>query len=50
VRGEWIPDRESIIARIGELVHSGDRVIVMGARDDTLPVFARQILECLKKD
>ncbi len=49
VRGEWVPTRESIINRITEIANSGDRIIVMGARDDTLPVFARQILESLKK-
>lgn len=48
VRGEWIPTREAIITRLKDMARSGDRIIVMGARDDTLPLFARDILESLK--
>ena len=44
---EHIPAREDCGARIAELARPGDRIVVMGARDDTLSVFARSILERL---
>jgi len=37
--------REDCGNRILELARSGDRILVMGARDDTLSVFARDILD-----
>ena len=36
--------RDEIIPFLKEKLQSGDRVIVMGARDDTLTDYARQIL------
>ena len=44
---EHIPDREDCGARIVELAQPGDRIVVMGARDDTLSGFARSILAAL---
>jgi UDP-N-acetylmuramate--alanine ligase len=44
---EYIPSREGCGARIVELARPGDRVVVMGARDDTLTSFAKNLLERL---
>jgi UDP-N-acetylmuramate--alanine ligase len=38
------PSREDALRRVIERARGGDRVVVMGARDDTLPSFAREIL------
>lgn len=43
-RAEYIERREDIVARLVEEARDGDRIIVMGARDDSLTVFARDIL------
>jgi UDP-N-acetylmuramate--alanine ligase len=43
-RAEYIPSREDCGKRIVELARPGDRVAVMGARDDSLTQFAREIL------
>lgn len=43
-KAEYIPAREDCAARIVALARPGDRVVVMGARDDTLTTFAREIL------
>jgi len=41
---EHIPARADCAARIAELAQSGDRIVIMGARDDTLSLFARDLL------
>lgn len=41
---EHIPSREDCGARIAELARPGDRIVIMGARDDTLTDFARSLL------
>jgi len=41
---EYIPSRDDCGDRIVELVRPGDRIVVMGARDDTLTAFAKDIL------
>ncbi len=41
---EHIPTREDCGQRIAEIARPGDRVVIMGARDDTLTVFARDLL------
>ena len=41
---EYLPTREQCGARMLELAKPGDRVVIMGARDDTLSVFARDLL------
>jgi UDP-N-acetylmuramate--alanine ligase len=46
-RAEHIPEREACGERIVELARPGDRVVVMGARDDTLTAFARKVLASL---
>ncbi len=43
-RAEYVPAREDCGARIVELAQPGDRVVVMGARDDTLTTFAEGLL------
>ena len=47
-RAEHIPSREDCAARIAEIARPGDRVVVMGARDDTLSQFARDLLTSLR--
>lgn len=44
---EYIPARAECGRRIAELARPGDRVVIMGARDDTLTVFAREVLAAL---
>ena len=44
---EYIPTRDGCGARIRELAQPGDRVVVMGARDDTLTEFAESLLQGL---
>ncbi len=41
---EHIPAREDCATRITALAQPGDRVVIMGARDDTLTVFAKDLL------
>ena len=41
---EHIPDRAACADRMVALARPGDRIVVMGARDDTLTAFARDIL------
>ncbi|HQA19164.1 MAG TPA: Mur ligase family protein, partial [Novosphingobium sp.] len=43
-RAEYIPAREDCATRIAALARPGDRVVIMGARDDTLTLFARDLL------
>lgn len=44
-----LADRAACGERIVAMARSGDRIIVMGARDDTLPAFAAEILERFKQ-
>ncbi len=48
-RAAFMPDREAIAQRFVEEARPGDRVVVMGARDDTLTEFAREVLEGIGK-
>lgn len=41
---EHVPDRADCGARIAEIAREGDRIVIMGARDDTLSTFARDLL------
>jgi UDP-N-acetylmuramate--alanine ligase len=43
-RAEHIPLREAAGSRLIELAQPGDRIVVMGARDDTLSAFATSLL------
>lgn len=47
-RAEALPDRPACGKRLLELARPGDRVVVMGARDDTLSQFAAELLERIK--
>ncbi|MDG6078351.1 UDP-N-acetylmuramate--alanine ligase [Erythrobacter litoralis] len=44
---EYIPTRKAVEDRIVNLAGPGDRIVIMGARDDTLSDFARGIYERL---
>ncbi len=46
---EALPTREACGDRLIELARPGDRIIVMGARDDTLSVFAATLLDRLTR-
>ena len=46
-QAEHIPARDDCAARIVQLARPGDRVVIMGARDDTLALFARNLLGAL---
>jgi UDP-N-acetylmuramate--alanine ligase len=48
-QAEHIPAREECGNRIVELAQPGDRIVIMGARDDTLSAFAADILARLVK-
>ena len=43
-RAQYIPTREGCGERVLELARPGDRIVVMGARDDTLTEFASGLL------
>ena len=45
---EYIPAREDCGERIVELAKPGDRIVIMGARDDTLSAFAADVLARLQ--
>ena len=44
---EYMPSREDCGGRILEIAQPGDRIVVMGARDDTLTQFAKDLLQRL---
>ncbi|WP_088309632.1 glutamate ligase domain-containing protein [Novosphingobium sp. B 225] len=46
-RAEYVPLREVCADRIVQIARPGDRIVVMGARDDTLTQFARDLLNRL---
>jgi UDP-N-acetylmuramate--alanine ligase len=48
-QAEYIPDREECGNRIVALAMPGDRIVIMGARDDTLSGFAADVLARLVK-
>ena len=43
-KAQYLPTREDCATRIAQIARPGDRVVVMGARDDTLTLFARDLL------
>jgi UDP-N-acetylmuramate--alanine ligase len=49
-KAEYIPTREDCGRRTLEIARPGDRIVVMGARDDTLTDFAKSILARLDAD
>jgi UDP-N-acetylmuramate--alanine ligase len=44
---EHIPERARCGRRLAELARPGDRIVIMGARDDTLSQFARDLLAAI---
>jgi UDP-N-acetylmuramate--alanine ligase len=46
-RAEHIPERPDAGRRLAALARAGDRILVMGARDDSLSQFAEEVLESL---
>ena len=46
-QAEHIPTRDACGERLIEIAQRGDRIIVMGARDDTLSAFAQSLLDRL---
>ncbi|MEL6738936.1 MAG: UDP-N-acetylmuramate--alanine ligase, partial [Pseudomonadota bacterium] len=44
---QHIPTREACGDRLVELAQAGDRIVIMGARDDTLSTFAKSVFERL---
>ncbi|QPD00228.1 glutamate ligase domain-containing protein [Qipengyuania soli] len=46
-RADYIPSRKAVGDRIVSIASPGDRIVVMGARDDTLSDFARDIFQRL---
>lgn len=46
-RAEYVPDRSDICDRLVAEARKGDRILIMGARDDTLSQFAKTVLERL---
>ena len=48
-QAEHIPTREACGDRIVALAQPGDRIVIMGARDDTLSAFAAEVLARLVK-
>ena len=47
-KAEHIASREDCGKRIAELAKPGDRIVIMGARDDTLSTFAISLMEQIK--
>jgi UDP-N-acetylmuramate--alanine ligase len=47
-RAAALPDRAACGQRLLDLALPGDRILIMGARDDTLTVFAQELLASLK--
>jgi UDP-N-acetylmuramate--alanine ligase len=44
---EHVPERAEVGRRLAALARPGDRILVMGARDDTLSQFAQEVLDRL---
>lgn len=43
-KAEYIPSREECGRYMAQVARPGDRIVIMGARDDTLSLFAREVL------
>ena len=44
---DYMPEREDCGAQIAKIARPGDRIVIMGARDDTLAEFAKALLDRL---
>ncbi|MDR2858350.1 MAG: Mur ligase domain-containing protein [Novosphingobium sp.] len=47
-KAEYVPDRAACADRIAAMARPGDRIVIMGARDDTLALFARELFARLR--
>ncbi|WP_114953134.1 glutamate ligase domain-containing protein [Sphingosinicella terrae] len=47
-QAEHVPEREACAVRLAEIARSGDRIVVMGARDDTLTLFAEDLVKRIR--
>ena len=47
-QAEHVPSRDACADRLVDLAREGDRVVIMGARDDTLSAFAQGVFERLE--
>ena len=47
-RAHFVDPREKIVKFVKTLAQKGDRIVVMGARDDTLTLLAHDILNAIK--
>lgn len=45
IQAQWFETRDQIPAYIKSIAKEGDRIVIMGARDDTLHTFAQDILK-----
>ncbi|MFN5086493.1 MAG: glutamate ligase domain-containing protein [Novosphingobium sp.] len=45
---EYLPSRADCGHYLAEMARPGDRIVIMGARDDTLSVFAREVLASVR--
>ena len=45
INAHWFESRTEILPYLKQHAKSGDRIIIMGARDDSLTEFAKQILD-----
>lgn len=45
INAQYIPERKDVETYILKTAKAGDRVIIMGARDNTLPDFSRKLLQ-----
>ena len=43
-QAEYVPARRTAGDRLADIARPGDRIVIMGARDDTLSSFARELL------
>jgi len=43
-KARYIPARDDVATYLLQEARSGDRIVVMGARDDTLTLFAKNLL------
>lgn len=44
MNANWFENRNEIIQAVSDIAEEGDRIVIMGARDDTLPEFAKTVL------
>lgn len=43
-KAEHVPERSTCADRLADIARPGDRIVIMGARDDTLTAFAKDLL------